>query len=279
MKTDSSVEKTSPVPVARQMEYLQKQLTDLHLDKLLGKPSDLSLVDPQGALQKRLITELSAFKPDPNKTEPEKTSEPSKGDQGHVTYQLYYRPEQAKFSHNARMADIEQRVERMEALVGNNPERLSTLTAETNNKSLMGAVAVLSGKLKLLDPAQLEQVEGRIAALGQRMNQLSEKKEGVETADKNSNVFELYDLVKKWDTMADSLPHVVERLTALKELHEQALQFSQSLAHLDTAQQQISGHLAAHGDMLAQVKKTLGENMSGLKGNMENLDSRIKELH
>ena len=52
MKTDSSVEKTSPVPVARQMEYLQKQLTDLHLDKLLGKPSDLSLVDPQGALQK-----------------------------------------------------------------------------------------------------------------------------------------------------------------------------------------------------------------------------------
>ena len=34
-------------------------------------------------------------------------------------------------------------------------------------------------------------------------------------------VTELYDVVKKWDTMADTLPHVVERLTGLKDLHDQ----------------------------------------------------------
>ncbi len=32
-----------------------------------------------------------------------------------------------------------------------------------------------------------------------------------------------------------------------------ALQFSQALAHLDTAQQQIDGHLKSHGDMLKEV--------------------------
>ncbi len=34
-------------------------------------------------------------------------------------------------------------------------------------------------------------------------------------------VSELYDLVKKWDAVADTLPHIVERMTALKDLHEQ----------------------------------------------------------
>ena len=36
-----------------------------------------------------------------------------------------------------------------------------------------------------------------------------------------SQVAELYELMKKWDAVADSLPHIVDRLTALKDLHEQ----------------------------------------------------------
>ena len=32
---------------------------------------------------------------------------------------------------------------------------------------------------------------------------------------------ELYEVVKKWDGLADTLPQVVERLTALRDLHEQ----------------------------------------------------------
>ena len=34
-------------------------------------------------------------------------------------------------------------------------------------------------------------------------------------------ISELYDLVKKWDGLSDTLPQVVERLTALQSLHEQ----------------------------------------------------------
>lgn len=32
---------------------------------------------------------------------------------------------------------------------------------------------------------------------------------------------QLYDVVQKWDAMATSLPQVVQRLIAVKELHEQ----------------------------------------------------------
>lgn len=34
-------------------------------------------------------------------------------------------------------------------------------------------------------------------------------------------ISELYELVKKWETTAEILPQVVDRLLSLKELHEQ----------------------------------------------------------
>ena len=51
-----------------------------------------------------------------------------------------------------------------------------------------GAIATLSGKLKLLDPSQLEQIEGRMYSLSQKINQISEKKETIENNDKTSKV-------------------------------------------------------------------------------------------
>ena len=52
MKAEADTEKMSAVPLTKQVEYLQKQLGDLHLDKLLGAHTELNLADPQGALQK-----------------------------------------------------------------------------------------------------------------------------------------------------------------------------------------------------------------------------------
>lgn len=34
-------------------------------------------------------------------------------------------------------------------------------------------------------------------------------------------ILELFEMVKKLETVGDSLPHVVDRMVALKELHEQ----------------------------------------------------------
>nr|AUG84426.1 dynamitin [Platynereis dumerilii] len=274
VKADAETEKVSPVPLVKQAEYLQQQLTDLHLDKLLGDQAEVNLADPQRALHKRLLTELDSYKP----TEAQAKSEKDAPSGNQVTYQLYYRPEQAKFTSNARAANIEQRLERMEALIGNNPEKLSMLTAETSNKSIVGAVGVLSSKVKLLDATQLEQVEGRLHALSQRLTKVVENKETAEEADKTAKVSELFEMVKKWDAVVDTLPHVVDRLTALKELHEQALQFSQALNHLDAAQQQVSSHMNAHSDMLKQVQTTLTENLSTLKDNCASIDDRVKAL-
>ena len=52
MKAESVTEALTPVSMAKQTEYLQQQLNDLHLDKVLGGNGAVNLADPQGALQK-----------------------------------------------------------------------------------------------------------------------------------------------------------------------------------------------------------------------------------
>ena len=52
VKSDTASEQLSPVALGKQLEYLQHQLTDLHLEKLLGPDASIDLSDPQGALQK-----------------------------------------------------------------------------------------------------------------------------------------------------------------------------------------------------------------------------------
>ena len=51
VKSESSADKLSPVNLGQQLQYLQHQLTDLHLEKLLGPEASIDLSDPQGALR------------------------------------------------------------------------------------------------------------------------------------------------------------------------------------------------------------------------------------
>ena len=56
---------------------------------------------------RRLLTQLNSFKPQSDKPSSAPASSASTvastGSADHVTYQLYYRPEQAKFSNNAKV--------------------------------------------------------------------------------------------------------------------------------------------------------------------------------
>lgn len=265
----------SSVNLTKQVEYLQQQLTDLHVDRIVGPDAKFTPGDPHSALQKRLITELDAY--ENSVTHPKDA--PIQESQAAVSYQLYYKPEQAKFSNNARLADVEQRIERLEAVIGNNAtDKLSPLTAEINSKSILSAVAVLSSKLKLLDPAQIDQVEARMHNLSTKLSQLNEKKENIENSEKSSKLSELYELTKKWDSVVDTLPNICDRLVSLQDLHEQAIHFSQALTHLDTAQQQISAHLKAHDDMTKKTENTLKTNMDTIKSNMQSIDKRMSAL-
>ena len=97
----------------------------------------------------------------------------------------------------------------------------SDLSMETNQKSVTGAIEVLSSRLSLLAPSHLDHVEGRLAALLQKMNTISERKAVIEDAEKQAKVSELYDLCMKTEAESVVLPKIVDRLDSLQTLHEQ----------------------------------------------------------
>lgn len=277
VKDEASAEKLSPVAIGKQLEYLQHQLTDLHLEKLLGPDASIDLSDPQGALQKRLVTQIESFKPGQKKASTPQSKDSTPSDS--VRYELFYRPEQAQFSKNAKVASLEERLDRLEAALGNtSQDKLGMLTSDTDNKSVIGAVSVINSKMSLLEPANLEHVEVRLHSVLQKLDKIAEKKSTQEDGEKQNKISELYEMVKKWESVTDVLPQVVDRLSALKDLHEQALQFSQALAYLDTTQQEINSSLKSHGDMLKQLEGQMKDNLAVIKTNCDSLDSRIKSI-
>ncbi|RUS80845.1 hypothetical protein EGW08_011400 [Elysia chlorotica] len=270
-------ESWSPVELSKQLEYLQHQLADLHLEKVLGPDASLDLADPQGALKKRLLTELENFKPGGAAADGKSKSA---GDKDHVLYELYYRPEQAQFTKNAKVASLEERLERLESVVGKNLDKTTVLTVDTENKSLIGAVATLNSKLSLLDASNTETVEARLNAVLQKMQQVADKKakEPQADPDRQQKIADLYDLAKKWEATAETLPQVVDRLISLKDLHEQALQFSQALTYLDTAQQEVKASIAEHTDMQKKLQASITENNAIIQKNVDSIEKRLQAL-
>ncbi|XP_042869070.1 dynactin subunit 2-like [Penaeus japonicus] len=275
----------SSVELGKQVETLHHTLLDLKLEDTLGAEIIASISQPQVALQKKLVNLLESFKKtglvaekgDPNAKESEKPAPTSAGGSA-ITYELYYAPEHARLNQLARVANLEKKIDHVEGLLGNNPDKLSSLSAWTNHKSVMGAVQVLSARLALLEPAHLDHIEGRLHAVHTRMNSISEKKAAIEDADKQSKVSELYELVKKTEALCSALPEVVDRLVSLEGLHEQAMQFSGSLKQLDVSQTRLASTLQSNADLLSSVQDKFSQNLEIIHKNIESLDTRVQNL-
>uniref|UniRef100_A0A4W5RMM3 Dynactin 2 (p50) n=1 Tax=Hucho hucho TaxID=62062 RepID=A0A4W5RMM3_9TELE len=250
-KDSSAEERLTPVVLAQQAAQLKQQLVSAHLDTLLGPQAHINLADPDRALTKRLLTQLEAARSSRGST-----SAAAKGPDGVVLYELHSRPEQEKFTDAAKMAELEKRLAELETAVGSGSDKQGPLSAGVQGGSLMDTMELLQARVSALDSATLDQVEARLQSVLGKMNEIAKHKAAVEDADTQNKVSQLYDVVQKWDAMATSLPQVVQRLMAVKELHEQAMQFGQLLTHLDTTQQMINNSLKDNGTLLSQVGNT-----------------------
>ena len=149
---------------------------------------------------------------------------------------------------------------------------------ETNTKNVTNAVSVLSSKLCLLEPNHLDHIEGRLAALLQKLNTVSEKKTALEDAEKNNKIAELYDMVSANQPMAAALPDVVERLESLQALHDQALNFNKVLVQLDSFQQKLESNLSGNQKILEETKVKFAENITNIQKNFQMMDQRLSKL-
>ncbi|XP_064330360.1 dynactin subunit 2 [Phalacrocorax carbo] len=277
VKESAAEEELTPMALARQVEGLKQHLVSSHLEKLLGPTAAIDFADPDGALAKRLLQQLEVAKCSkaaPGKS-PAKAPAPT-GDA--VTFELYWRPEQEQFAQTAKMAELEKRLAQLEATVRCEPDSQNPLLVGLKGTSLMETVQVLQAKVNILDVAVLDQVEARLQSVLGKVNEIAKHKATVQDADTQSKIHQIYETMQRWDPVASTLPDVVQRLVTLRDLHEQATRFGQVLVHLDTTQQEIAGALKDNTVLLAEVQKTMKENLAIVEDNFADIDARIKRL-
>uniref|UniRef100_A0A8C6WM19 Dynactin 2 (p50) n=1 Tax=Neogobius melanostomus TaxID=47308 RepID=A0A8C6WM19_9GOBI len=269
-KESGSEERLTPVVLAQQAAQLKQQLVSAHLDTLLGPQAHINLTDPDGALARRLLTQLEVAKGSRvSATGGGQPTATEKGPDGVVLYELHSRPEQEKFNNAAKVKLLEEKGQKS---CGRNIALKCMFVMQQDT------IELLQARVSALDSATLDQVEARLQSVLGKMNEMAKHKAAIEDAETQNKVAQLYDLVQKCDSMSTSVPQVVQRLVSLKELHEQAMQFGQLLTHLDTTQQMINNTLKDNNTLLTQVQQTMKENFVAIEENFSALDERIKKL-
>ncbi|CAH8550836.1 unnamed protein product [Heterobilharzia americana] len=227
-------------------ENLSEKLSEIQSTDLSAICLDAS--DSVGrTLHSKILKQIDEFKP-------EKPASRSADNSNHLVYEIYDRKSITKQADEEKMADIDRRIHRIEALIGQpDPNRLSALTADTMTHGLLEACSRLSARSSLFQQGHLDMIETRLTSLQAKLQAVTEKREAIADYDMQNKIAELYELVKKWNDVADSLPMIVERLSTLKSLHEEASQFSQSLYTIESSQKNVEGNLASYAKLLEEV--------------------------
>lgn len=120
-----------------------------------------------------------------------------------------------------RIAELEYRLHELESVVGAKPEKLSRLASSLGTTNLLVAVQQISTKAALLQPSQLDVIEGRLATISAKMDAINEKASGTaQDSAREQKISELYDLAKATEPVVQILPDILQRMQALEALHK-----------------------------------------------------------
>lgn len=264
-------EKVNPVVLSQQVNELQKQLHDLHLEKVLG-PEVVGTNGVQaGTWTREILDQLQSFKSHQtaSKTESEEN----------VLYELRYKPEHTKFAQSAKIMELEAKLKEIESYVGSQKENLQTVIGYApGSNTLMEAAASIQVKLSLFDIAHIDIIATRLQGLLHCINEISQKKDAMEHVETQSKINELHELITSWDSVATVVPDLIDQLKSLHSLNEQALTFSQSLEHLTSTQTEVNNKLRTQNETLDKFEKSFAENVDIIQTNCCTLETRVNNL-
>nr|PIM04732.1 dynamitin [Toxoplasma gondii COUG] len=217
---------------------------------------------------------------------------------GTTQYDIYCVPSLKPLLDSGRVATLERRLAQVEGRIG--MSNISLLPFS----DLQQAVTTISQKLSLLDQNKVEQLQKRTQTLLHELHALQHRRreidfssvhaEGKRTegtdeglkpplASRNpqrddQRVEEMFDLCERWKGTAAALPSVVERLQALKTLHQEAGGLSVRLGVLEEQQGELQSLLAAAEANVESLQHTVMETVSWARSTVEALQWRLQRL-
>ncbi len=84
--------------------------------------------------------------------------------------------------------------------------------------------------------------------------------------------------MEKCTGLTDVLPPLLDRLHALKDLHQRAATFAESLDHLSTEQDKMHDMLKHTREVLERLERSVQQNQSVVDANVDVLVKRVDGL-
>ncbi|KAI7903360.1 Dynamitin-domain-containing protein [Cokeromyces recurvatus] len=263
---------------------------------------------------KSLIKQLEAFKNMAIKSDTEENKSSNETEKetkdNLITYELYYTPETVKMQKETKLSDIDERIAKLEKLVGTNTnQNLDELPSSLASTSLISSLSKLEQQIHILaQPRQLEIVARRVKVLNNDLERLNELKTGrkdttntlnfglssmmnsqntpaanVENANKDGNdneskVNKLFATLEKVDPLLNLTPALLTRLKALQSLHTEAASFSQSIKIISEEQTRMTDELKSLSKTCELLNISLKENDESVMNNVKIIDERMTDL-
>ena len=124
----------------------------------------------------------------------------------------------------------------------------------------------------VLAEEKLHGLEKNIADLKLCLAQKSEDK--VVEFDKGE-IEQLYELCQSALEYYKTIPTVIERLNALKYLHEQSAELMNRITAVEKMQVTIQGAIKEGTELISGIKTGLGQNIETMEKNLKSLDERL----
>ncbi|RLN64049.1 hypothetical protein BBJ28_00024245, partial [Nothophytophthora sp. Chile5] len=215
----------------------------------------------------------------------------SSGSGAPIVYEIYSNGELNAVDRDAktRVATLETRLATLERAIGSfqgHELRLDGLGAATGGScaDLTSVVAQLEQRVALLSEKNLDAVKTRTTALVHEFTLLSKLKQspGVHgalnsQADRDQ-IQKIYDQLNSLDTVAASVPALVDRLVTLKTVHDDALNVTARVGKMEQTQASLAELLDSDAALLANMEASLAENVQVFQSNIQQLDDRMAKL-
>ncbi len=187
-----------------------------------------------------------------------------------ITYELHYDPsvDLQGGKRNEDVFKMEQRVANLERYVGS--------SSSSPSLSVEDALSKLELRTKLLNESELRVVHAHISRVLSDLER-AKQSEAFLNREEMVKVDELYGMLKRSEATSSQLPHLVDRLLALRALHERSARVTIQLDQLSEGQENIEALLKEDQELLQLVQSNLKESMSAMDDNIRELKGRVEE--
>nr|CCA20349.1 conserved hypothetical protein [Albugo laibachii Nc14] len=253
--------------------FLQESQIQMSLDQNMSTQKKLSgiLLSQIEEMKKYQVDEVNPAESGPN-----------------MVYEIYHTGEvdSSERDTKQRVVVLESRIAALERMVGsfyNSQGHLDALGSLEGN-DLVSIVTKMEKRVALLNETNLDAIKARTNALVHEFTLLSKLKESSasqipkSSRDESQMLGQLYEKLQSVEDVACMVPSLVERLSTLKEFHEESMDWSQRLGRVEDTNIAIEELLERDLQLLQNMQQSLAANAELFQANTEKLDTRLNAL-